>query len=169
MAKELNFEKATKRKVGGQSLGLPVLAEKCEDEEIYLLLRKMWEAQIRFYLDTSCCVNGGAFTLRNYEIEESSFKSRIFGYELHPQVEGYLWYRGIAVKIKNGMVLIFSGWMQPWLEEGSPYPIVYTRGGLGREDVLPVIKVYCEGILAYISQARLELAKNPVMFPQIPA
>lgn len=166
----MNFEIARMREIGKDNSGLPEGAVKCTDQEINRLLQRTWTKEIRFYNDTRNCINGGLFALASYEVEESAFNHDTFNNQLTPIVEGYPWYRGFAVKVDGGKVLIFSGWMQPWREGGAPDPIVYTLGleggapdpvhvlgGLPRETVLGVIRTYCSGIRAHILKERRAL------------
>ena len=153
----LNFEIARKREVKDGNSGLPKGAVKFPDKEVDRLLQEMRIEEIRFYKDTHHCINGGLFALVGYEVEESDFHSPTFNDQLHPTIEGYDWYRGFAVKVNGGKVLILSGWMHPWCEGGAPDTIVYLLGEPPRETVLGVIQTYCSGILNHILKARIAL------------
>ena len=159
-----NFELSRKREIRDGNSGLPKGAVKCSDAEIEKLLQEMHIENIRFYNDTQICINGGLFTLKSYEAEASGSKNKTFNNQLHPEVEGYNWYRGFAIKVDNGMVFIFTGMMQPWREGGSPDCIIYSTGYVSRKDVLKVVNVYCSGMLSCFADTRLEIKKREAIF-----
>lgn len=160
-----NFELAREREVKDGNSGLPQGAIKCTDAKINELLQKMHIEEIRFYNDTNQCINGGLFALKGYEAEESDIGNQIFNGQLGPEVEGYRWYRGLAIRAGGaGRVFIFAGAMQPWREGGSPDYIVYSRGHLSREEICKVVSAYCSGILSYIAKQRFEMKKRMAKF-----
>jgi hypothetical protein len=135
------FEEARLRQIKDGNSGLPEGAVKCEDREVAQLLQEMWVEKIRAYFNRHYS-SGSAFSLAGYKVEESSADSPTFSGELHPRVEGYIWYRGIAIEVENGKVILFFGWMQPWLEGGAPDPICYTVDNPSRASVLQAIRAY---------------------------
>ncbi len=160
-----NFELARKREIKEGNFGLPQGAIKCTDAKINGLLQKMHIEEIRFYNDTNQCINGGLFALKGYEAEESDIGNQIFNGQLGPEVEGYRWYRGLAIRSGGaGRVFIFAGAMQPWREGGSPDYIVYSRGSLSREEIYKVVSAYCSGIISYMAKQRLVIKKRIAKF-----
>lgn len=155
-----NFELARNREVKEGNFGLPQGAVKCTDVEISGLLQKMHIEEIRFYNDTNRCINSGLFALKGFEAEESGFGNPLFSSQLNPEVEGYSWYRGLAIEAGEGRVFIFVSNMQPWYEGGSPDYIVYSRGRVSREEILKVVSAYCSGILSYIAKERFVIKKR---------
>lgn len=141
----LRYLQARKREIKDDNRGLPSGAVKCTDKKINELLQKIWIKKIRFYNDTNCCINRPLFE-ESYKVEESGFESELFAKQLNPIVEGYIWFRGFAINVSGGKVLIFSGWIQPWRRGGAPDPIVYVLGEVYREDVLKVVQAYYQGI-----------------------
>lgn len=160
-----NFELARKREIKEGNFGLPQGAIKCTDAEIVGMLQKIHIEEIRFYNDTNHCINGGLFALKGYEAEESDFENQIFNGQLDPEVEGYRWYRGLAIRVGDaGRIFIFAGAMQPWREGGSPDCIVYSRGRVTREEIFKVVRAYCDGILSYMTKQRFEMKKRMAKF-----
>ncbi len=140
---EREFAKARKRKILDGNLDLPKGAVKCTDRTVIELLQKTWIEEIQFYCNTKRCLRNDFSVFKGSEVEKSGYGGSIFPTHLHPVVEGYRWYRGFAVDIKGGKVLIFCGWLQPWINGGAPDPIVYLLGEVAREDVLEVAQAYC--------------------------
>ena len=141
-----NFEKARKRKIKEGNSGLPAGAIKCTDEEVQKLLEKTRIKEIEFYNRTQQCVHAERFALKDYAIEESSSDCRTFNEQLNPLVEGYLWYRGFAVRVLGGKVFLFYGWMLPWLEGGAPDSVIYFSGNVTKKTILEVANAYFSGI-----------------------
>lgn len=153
---EHHIESST-REINSGNEGLPNGAKKFQDAATAQLLGEVWQQEIDLYKKTGICINIGLSgdkksipALKEFGVEISGSNSETFSSELNPKVEGYSWYRGIAVKIdKNNpskQVFIFSGWMQPWIENGTRTPIVYTIGNVSHETVRYVIYKYTSDI-----------------------
>lgn len=151
-----------KRSAGGMSIGLPKGAIKCTDEKVIEQLEKMHIEEIKLYLKTYHCINGGLPFLRGYEAKESSRENPTFNWRLNPVVESAEWYRGLDIKVEGGSVFIFAGKMQPWYEGGSPDPIVYSTIGVSQETILKAVIAYCTGILSHISEYRADIKRRRV-------
>jgi hypothetical protein len=107
------------------------------------------------------CIKLDRSIFGGYVTEESGNDSNIFANHLHPEVEGYAWYRGFAIKTNDGKILIFFGWIQPWGEYGdNPDPIVYLLGDVSRDALLKVIQACCASIQ---DQIRLSNIQNKLM------
>lgn len=144
--------------------GLPNGAKKFNDEETEILLQEMWDKEVKFFKETKICINGG-FDMGNknipglerFEVEISGHDSEIFKGRLYPRVKNNYWYRGIAVRPDtdnlSNLVIIFSGWMQPW-HEYPPSPIVYTIGDVPDQTVRTVIQRYTTGMSEYLDRLR---------------
>ena len=153
-----NFELSRTREIiDNKNSGLPKGAVKCNDPEIERLLREMHIENIRFYNDTRLCISDGLSTLRRYKTEESSYENATFYNQLHPEVEGYGWYRGLAIEIGNDMAFIFTGFMQPWNKGGSPDYIIYSTGDVPRKDLLKMVREYCSEMLSRFADNRLRI------------
>lgn len=145
--------------------GLPEGARRFQDARTTQLLSDMWQQEINFYNRTQLCIDPGLNVdrnhmsgLGNFEVEVSGPQSSTFKGELHPKIEGYSWYKGVAVKIDKGQVLIFSGWMQPWIENETRTPIVYTTGDIQDKTVRYIILKYTSNIAEKIKASGLQLA-----------
>jgi len=136
----IEFAKARRRKVTDSSPDLPNGAVKCADPMVIELLQTMWTRELRFYQNTKHCVSHNDLPGLRWEVNIG-----------HPFVEGYTWYRGLTIHATGGQVIIFVGWMQPWIIGGAPDPIVYILGEVSHQDILSVIKAFCAGVEAEIS------------------
>ena len=120
----------------------------------------MWRQQTDRYRQTRMCTDAESdvVRLRKFEVEISGRKSTTFKGVLHPRVEDHSWYRGIAVKVDANdpfrQVLIFSGWMQPWIEYEAHAPIVYTVGEIPAKTVREVIQAYTTGMSTYLNRLK---------------
>ena len=146
--------------------GLPEEAKKFQDIATAQLLGDTWRQEIEFYNQTGISANAGLDFDRNnipelkkFEVEISDPESSIFRGELYPKVEGNSWYRGIAVKVEKDnafkQVLIFSGWMQPWIKDETQAPIVYTIGEIPAKTVREVVYLYTSHILSSTNKFKI--------------
>ncbi len=151
--------------------GLPDGAKKFQDTSTATLLEKMWQQEIDFYNQTQIYIDAGLSAggknisvLKKFKVEISGPDSHIFKGESYPQVEGNSWYRGIAVRVDANnpykQVIIFSGWMQPWIEGEAPAPIVYTVGEIPAKTVHNVIREYTSGILSLMASQEAILLRG---------
>ena len=145
--------------------GLPEGAMKFQDKTTAQLLEDMWRQETNFYNQTEICADAGLDLDRNsisglkkFEVEISGPQSCTFKGQLHPKVENNSWYRGIAVKVEKDnpskQVLIFSGWMQPWIKGETQAPIVYTISDVPDKTVHNVIYRYTSHILSTIDRLK---------------
>jgi len=158
--KDENFENSRKRVEKKGNSGLPEGAVRCKDSDIGEMLIKMQIERIRLYNFAGFSGGDGSSAFKDCECEESDFHGQTFNCQLHPEVEGYYWYRGFAITVDGGKVFIFTGWMQPWYEGGSPDPIVYSTKLLAREKILEIVTKYCTWILNRIAKSWIEIKKG---------
>jgi hypothetical protein len=107
-------------------------AERCTDPEVTCTLTEGHLVAIDDYLRTGQC-KGAPQVLAGVPVHELSAVARSFGYDDEevrtPNVEGYGWHRALWVPHSpTAASVVFMPWMQPWNEEGSPAPIIYTLG-----------------------------------------
>lgn len=147
--------------------GLPEGTRRFQDARTTQLLSDMWKRQIVFYNRTQLCIDPGFNVDRNHmpglgslEVEVSSPQSSTFKGQLHPEVEGHSWFKGIAVKTGKGQVLIFSGWMPLRIEDETQAPIVYTTGDIQDEAVRDIILMYTSNIAKKIKASELQLTNE---------
>ncbi len=145
----------------GKDRGLPSDARQIEDAVGFnRVLQDLWVQEIEFFENYGILPGLSPDTqpnkvrgLEGYEVELSGLESETFNRQLHPQVEGYEWQRGIAVKIPGivpplvggNLVFLFIGEMKPDVRGGSPDPIAYIDGNVGPREVLEVVRNYANG------------------------
>jgi hypothetical protein len=140
-----------KEAIGNPNSGLPEGAIRIKTPELVSMLAEDRIEQIEFYNKHNQS-RGGIFSTMgkllgdNIEIKESDFHNPTFNNELHPNVEGIDWYRGMSFKNKEtgGEVFLFFGWMQPWYKGGAPDPMIFERGNVEEIEKFVIVKTYCE-------------------------
>ena len=141
--------------------GLPDGAKKFEDTLTAELLEKMWQQEKDFFNQTRIPTDAESdvVRLRKFELEISGPESSTFKGVLHPKVEGNSWYRGIAVTVDENYpsrkVIIFSGWMQPWIKDETQASIVYTIGEIPAKTVREVVYLYTSHILSSTNKFKI--------------
>jgi len=154
---------ATTREPQEDKLAILPYAEKLEDPDVINMLRAYWDAALDVYetrpdreLDHERLAALRADFLAKYDIEESDVDRGSFNGQLHPEVEGYNWYRGYQITLKGTpqhrleSVYILAGWLQPWKEGGAPYPIAFVDKGFSPDTARQMIADYCEWQVAIL-------------------
>jgi len=133
-AAQLAYGAIVRRVADERSPDLPAGAIRNVDPLANLTLMERHLADINAYLLHDCCraKDLGSTGLPFEELPE-----------LHPMIEGYSWYRGYQVYTGgSSSVIVLTPWMQPWIEGGSPVPILYTLGDPSAAQVREVAFAY---------------------------
>jgi hypothetical protein len=148
----LTYGEIVAREATSVSPELPEGAHNYNDPRSRLALANYHMARIDTYLNGGSTVNhpnelAGApvIEFQNKYAASDSFEEHARW--LHPEVEGYNWFRGLEVPTgEDSAIIIFTPWMQPWRQGGAPFPTLYAIGDPSPERVREIVSDYCSAL-----------------------
>jgi len=112
----------------------------CTDEKIKNILEMYHNREVSFGMRSNIIKKD----FPEWKMEISSSDSRFFDYQLHPMIGTQYWYRGYAISVDGGVVIIMRAWTMP---DSTSFPVVYTKGKVKTETVENIVNTFYSKVM----------------------
>lgn len=112
----------------------------CTDSKIKNILERCHTSEMAFGMRSDISKDD----FPDWKMEISSSDSKFFDYQLHPIIGTQYWYRGYAISVDDGVVVIMRGWSMP---HSTSFPVLYTKGKVKIETVENVVTIFYSKVM----------------------